>query len=60
MSYDVDILASRKHGMVTIGVTNDIARRDPAREDDGGVAPRLEDPLDRARQSRLGRSLRRI
>jgi predicted GIY-YIG superfamily endonuclease len=27
MSYDVDILASRKRGMLTIGVTNDIARR---------------------------------
>jgi len=27
MPYDVDILASRKHGTLTIGVTNDIARR---------------------------------
>jgi hypothetical protein len=27
MSYDVDILASRKRGMLTIGVTNGIARR---------------------------------
>ena len=27
MAYDVDILASRKHGTLTIGVTDDIARR---------------------------------
>ena len=27
MACDVDILASRQHGTLTIGVTNDIARR---------------------------------
>ena len=27
MAYEVDILPSRKHGPLTIGVANDIARR---------------------------------
>src|SRR3546814_11048189 len=31
---------------------------DTAREDDEGVAPRLENPTDRAQQSRVGGSLR--
>jgi hypothetical protein len=26
MAYDVDIFASRKHGTLTLGVANDIAR----------------------------------
>jgi GIY-YIG catalytic domain len=86
----VYILASKNHGTLYIGVTNDLrarlelhragkgsefvkkygvtrlvymervcfaARGHPAREAAEGVASGLEDQIDRARKSRLGRSI---
>src|ERR1700757_1272323 len=70
-SYFVYILASKKHGTLYIGVRQKVrrhsarlhgrvclaARGHPAREAAEGMASGLEDQIDRARKSRLGRSI---